>query len=74
MKKDLLINSWKFLKNVPGRINKCPVTGLTKGRKYSFSVQAVNKNGAGEPLETDSFVMTKTLTGISMIETMIERK
>ena len=67
MKKDWPKMHWDFMEDVPGQVNKFHVTGLEKGRKYDFIVYAVNKIGAGEPLVTDGFVVTKTLTCNFMI-------
>ena len=67
-RKDLPARHWNVLDYVRGDDKHFHVTGLEKGRKYCFSVHAVNKKGTGQPLETDSFVVTKTLTGNFMRE------
>ena len=54
---------WNLLESVPSQVKKFNVTGLSRGKKYCFSVQAVNEKGGGKLLETDSYVITKTLTG-----------
>lgn len=39
--------------------NELDVTGLEQGKKYHFRVKAVNEEGEGEPLETDTAILAK---------------
>ena len=39
--------------------NELDIAGLEQGKKYHFRVKAVNEEGEGEPLETDTAILAK---------------
>lgn len=56
---DVETGRWVPAGEVGPKETKAKVTGLQKGKKYKFRVKAVNKEGASEPLETETDVVAK---------------